>query len=84
MSGDRTHWAWFALIGLTLVALGFRDRLGWLMEFPEAWEWPMTDWLNTGMDWVVDTAGPAFRAFSDLMDYPMSWVREFCIGCPGR
>ncbi|WP_420556517.1 ABC transporter permease subunit [Roseovarius sp.] len=75
MSGDRTHWAWFALIGLTLVALGFRDRLGWLMEFPEAWEWPMTDWLNTGMDWVVDTAGPAFRAFSDLMDYPMSWVR---------
>ncbi|QFT81794.1 Glycine betaine/L-proline transport system permease protein ProW [Roseovarius sp. THAF27] len=77
MSGDRTHWAWFALIGLTLVALGFRDRLGWLMEFPEAWEWPMTDWLNTGMDWVVDTAGPAFRAFSDLMDYPMSWVREF-------
>ncbi|KRS11750.1 glycine/betaine ABC transporter permease [Roseovarius atlanticus] len=75
MSGDRTHWAWFALIGLTLVALGFRDRLGWLMEFPEAWEWPMTEWLNTGMDWVVETAGPAFRAFSDVMDYPMSWVR---------
>lgn len=75
MSGDRTHWAWFALIGLTLVTLGFRDRLGWLMEFPEAWEWPMTEWLNTVMDWVVETAGPAFRAFSDLMDYPMSWVR---------
>ncbi|MGK7755844.1 MULTISPECIES: ABC transporter permease subunit [unclassified Roseovarius] len=75
MSGDRTHWAWFALIGLTLVALGFRDRLGWLMEFPEAWEWPMTEWLNTAMGWLVDTAGPAFRAFSDVMDHPMSWVR---------
>ncbi|WP_421997323.1 ABC transporter permease subunit [Roseovarius confluentis] len=76
MNAARMHWAWFALIGLTLVALGFRDRLGWLMEFPEAWEWPMTEWLNTGMDWVVETAGPAFRAFSDVMDYPMSWVRE--------
>ncbi|QFT92228.1 Glycine betaine/L-proline transport system permease protein ProW [Roseovarius sp. THAF9] len=76
MNAARMHWAWFALIGLTLVTLGFRDRLGWLMEFPEAWEWPMTEWLNTGMDWVVETAGPAFRAFSDLMDYPMSWVRE--------
>ncbi|MGK7653744.1 ABC transporter permease subunit [Roseovarius sp. B08] len=75
MSGDRTHWAWFALIGLTLVALGFRDRLGWLMEFPEAWEWPMTEWLNTAMGWLVDRAGPAFRAFSDVMDHPMSWVR---------
>jgi glycine betaine/proline transport system permease protein len=76
MNAARMHWAWFALIGLTLVVLGFRDRLGWLMEFPEAWEWPMTEWLNTGMGWLVETAGPAFRAFSDLMDYPMSWVRE--------
>ncbi|MFN3207515.1 MAG: ABC transporter permease subunit [Roseovarius sp.] len=75
MSGSRVHCAWFALIGLTLVALGFRDRLGWLMEFPEAWEWPLTEWLNIGMGWVVEVFGPAFRAFSDVMDYPMSWVR---------
>ncbi len=76
MTATRIHWAWFALIGLTLVALGFRDRLDWLIRFPAAWEWPMTEWLNIGMDWVVDTAGPAFRAFSDIMDYPMSWVRD--------
>lgn len=75
MRAAGTHWAWFALIGLTLAALGFRDSLDWLMAFPEAWEWPMTEWLNTGMDWIVEAAGPAFRAFSDLMDYPMSWVR---------
>ncbi len=82
MSETRTHWAWFALIGLTLVTLGFRDRLDWLMAFPEAWEIPLTDWLNAIMAVIIDTFGPFFRGFSSLMDHPMSWVRTILQSTP--
>lgn len=74
---SRVHWAWFALLGLTLVILGFRDSLGWAMAFPDTWVVPLTDWLNGMMDVAVATVGPYFRAFSKAMDYPMTWVRDF-------
>ncbi|MEO1139194.1 MAG: ABC transporter permease subunit [Pseudomonadota bacterium] len=76
MSQTRIHWAWFAILGLTLAALGFRDSLAWVMSFPDNWVLPLTDWLNVGMDVVVAKTSPFFRGISALMDYPMSWVRN--------
>ena len=72
----RVHWTWFALLGLTLALLGFRDNLDWVMVFPETWVVPLTDWLNSMMDGLVASVGPFFRAFSKMMDHPMSWVRD--------
>lgn len=72
----RVHWTWFALLGLTLALLGFRDSLDWVMVFPETWVVPLTGWLNSMMDGLVASVGPFFRAFSKMMDHPMSWVRD--------
>ena len=76
MTESRLHWTWFALIGLTLSILGLRDHLEWLMTYPEDLVLPLTGWLNALMDFLVETVGPFFRAFSSVMDHPMSWVRD--------
>ncbi|QGX98915.1 ABC transporter permease subunit [Roseovarius faecimaris] len=68
-------WVWLALI-LATVGLMMLPKGGWLVSFPEAWEIPFTPWLNAFMDWCVDVFGPAFRAFSRVMDVPMSVVRD--------
>ncbi len=69
------HWAWFALIGLTLAILGMRDTAQALMIFPEVLMLPLTDWFNAGMDVVVDQTGPFFRGVSQVMAVPMGWIR---------
>lgn len=75
-TGRRRHWAWFALIGLTLAVLAARDSLGALMVFPEPWILPMTAWFNAGMDVVVAQAGPFFRGVSRTLAVPMGWIRD--------
>lgn len=68
-------WIWLALILVTVVLM-LLPKGGWLVSFPEAWEFPFTPWLNGFMAWCVDVFGPAFRAFSAMMDVPMSAVRN--------
>ena len=72
----RRDWIWAGLILLTLALLALRDTAGWLIEYPAAWVVPITPTLNTLMDWCVDVAGPAFRAFSAALDVPMAVVRD--------
>ena len=69
-------WIWAGLILLTLALLALRDTAGWLVEYPADWVVPITPVLNTFMSWCVDTAGPAFRAFSAALDVPMAIVRD--------
>ena len=59
---------------LVLLALG--DAAGWLIAYPRDWVVPITPWLNVFMNWCVDLAGPAFRAFSAALNVPMTAVRE--------
>ncbi len=75
-------WVWAALILVTLALLALRDTAGWLVEYPETWVVPITPWLNVFMLWCVDTAGPAFRAFSAAADVPMAAVRELLSWLP--
>ncbi len=35
----------------------------WLIEFPEALDFPLAGWVDTGMDWILTNWGPAFEAF---------------------
>ena len=76
MSASRTvDWIWFGLIALTLAILAVRGTAGWLVNFPTDWLVPITPWLNAFMDWCVANFGPAFRAFSAALDFPMTAVR---------
>ena len=76
IAARRVHWAWFALIGLTLAVLAARDSLGALMVFPETWVLPMTAWFNAGMDVVVAQTGPFFRGIARALAVPMGWIRD--------
>lgn len=68
--------AWAALLALTLGILIFRDTLAWSIRYPNAWVVPLTPWLNTGMNWVIDNFGAYFRAFSDALAVVMRLVRN--------
>lgn len=43
----------------------------WLVSFPAAWELPATEWVGTGLDWLLQVIKPTARTFSALMAYPM-------------
>lgn len=77
MSRSALHWTWFALIGLTMVTMGFREHLDWAITFPQAWVLPLTEGFNVSMTAVVEATGPFFRGISTVMDHPMSWMRGF-------
>ena len=77
MAQAQLRMIWAGLGALTLAMLFMSDAAKWLIEYPEAWVLPITPWLNAAMDWTVAVFGPAFKAFSAVMDIPMSAVREF-------
>ena len=77
MAPAQLRMIWVGLGALTLAMLFMSDAAKWLIEYPEAWVLPITPWLNAAMDWTVAVFGPAFKAFSAVMDVPMSAVREF-------
>ena len=77
LAGSRPlDWIWAVLILATLALLALQETAGWLVAYPDAWVVPITPWLNVFMVWCVDTVGPAFRAFSAVVDVPMTAVRE--------
>ncbi|MEM9108323.1 MAG: ABC transporter permease subunit, partial [Pseudomonadota bacterium] len=77
MTGAQMRMMWVGLIALTLAMLAMSDWAKWLIDYPQEWVLPITPWLNAFMDWTVAVFGPAFKAFSAVMDIPMSAVREF-------
>ncbi len=72
----RLDWLQAGAVLLMLVLLALGDAAGWLIAYPRDWVVPITPWLNVSMNWCVDLAGPAFRAFSAALDVPMTAVRE--------
>ncbi|AVO38646.1 ABC transporter permease subunit [Pukyongiella litopenaei] len=46
----------------------------WLVKWPAAWSLPATDWVGTGVTWLLEAIKPAARLFSALMRYPMDWA----------
>ncbi|MEL7011877.1 MAG: ABC transporter permease subunit [Pseudomonadota bacterium] len=77
MAPAQLRMIWVGLGALTLAMLFMSDVATWLIEYPEPWVLPITLWLNAAMEWTVEVFGPAFKAFSAVMDIPMSAVREF-------
>ena len=68
---------WILVLLSVLVLAQWQSSLPDLKSYPAAWTLPATDWLNTGMDWVVGAFKPVFRALSAVMEYPLFWVSGF-------
>lgn len=75
---SRTHSTliWIGLLGFTILCLALRDNAAWLITFPDSWVWPITEYMNQFMTWVVDNTGWFFRGMSAFLDVPMKVVRD--------
>ncbi|MBL9054048.1 MAG: ABC transporter permease subunit, partial [Tabrizicola sp.] len=73
----RTLVIWSLALASVLVLALVQQRFPDIKAYPMAWTLPVTDWLNTGMDWFVGAFKPGFRALSAIMDYPLQWFSGF-------
>ena len=74
-------WGFLILSAVTLVlarngatwaaALG----LGWVMEYPTAWEIPLKDWVSAAMTWLVEDLHFGLFSFTELTR-AISWLIE--------
>jgi len=73
-----------ALVVLIVGALCllFEARAPWLVKFPANWVLPATDWIGTGLDWLLLQIKPAARVFSAMMAYPMDAANLILGGTP--
>lgn len=46
----------------------------WLPGWPDAWAFPVTDWIGVSLEWLFDVIRPGVRVISALLEYPMTWV----------
>ena len=65
---------WLLILAVVLAFIAMQGRYPALTSYPAGWQLPMSDWMNAGMNWFVDTTKPFFRAVSWLMLYPMNWA----------
>ncbi|MEM9129035.1 MAG: ABC transporter permease subunit [Pseudomonadota bacterium] len=69
-----------AIIGL--LCLAFAPFLPWLVAWPQALTVPATEWIGTGVDWLLEVFKPSARVFSSLMQYPMSGANWLLVNTP--
>ena len=77
MSGAerQTRILWLALAVLTALSVYFGPDLGVLAKYPKSWVLPLTDPLNLGMRWFVESFGFLFRAISWLFEWPITFAQ---------
>ncbi|MGB7271234.1 MAG: ABC transporter permease subunit [Albidovulum sp.] len=66
---------WLGVIGVTLVCLALQGEWAWMAEYPNDLILPISDWLNTVMDWIVATFGWFFLGVSWTLEWPIKFVR---------
>lgn len=60
------------LVGMACLVLG--PYVPWLAKWPAALTLPATEWVGTGLTWVLEGIKPAARGFSAVLRYPMDWA----------
>lgn len=73
-----------ALVTLLVGALCllFERQVSWLPGWPSAWVLPITEWIDTSLEWVFGLIRPAVRLFSAALEYPMVAVNWLLVSTP--
>lgn len=62
-----TRLAWLAVLALfAAVWLAGSDYAPWARAYPRHWQWPLPQWINAFMAWLVNEAGIGPVRFTDL------------------
>jgi len=54
----------------------------WLPGWPDAWTFPVTDWIGASLTWLFDLIRPGMRVLSGILGYPMVWVNGLLTQTP--
>ena len=46
--------AWAAALGFTAALYYARDAVPWAVEYPRAWQWPLSVWISGFMKWLLN------------------------------
>ena len=57
-------WLLLGLIAVSVFAL--RSQWGRIVNFPDSWVLPFSEWVNLFMDWFVSNNKAGFRLFSEI------------------
>ena len=71
----RDDLLWLSVICITLVCLALQGEWSWLAEYPKDRILPISGWLNTIMDWVVEYFGWFFLGVAKVLEWPIEAVR---------
>ncbi|MGR3500894.1 ABC transporter permease [Pseudaestuariivita sp.] len=78
---DRARAAWLVLL-VAAVCILAEPFAPWLISWPTALTLPLTDWVGTGAEAVLNFIKPAARGVSWLLDFPMSWLQTLLSALP--
>ena len=68
----------WVLVGfITAMSLYFRSDYTWLVDIPEHWQWPVSDWINLVMNWFVASFKWFFRSINWILDWPLWAAQRF-------
>lgn len=54
----------------------------WLQKWPEALTIPATDWIGTGVTWLVNVIKPVARWIAAMLAWPMRWTNWLLVETP--
>ncbi len=75
---DRYTQIWFGVIFLTIGLLYLQNHVSWLSKYPDHAIWPIADFLNYCMNFIVTYFGPFFLGISWLLEFPIK-VAQFLL-----
>lgn len=73
---DRTFLHWIGVIVFTFLCISLKGQFVWLAQYPDTMILPAVGILNAIMAWIVEWFGWFFSGLSDLLEYPMGWIRD--------
>jgi glycine betaine/proline transport system permease protein len=57
-----------------VVSAVLSPHLSWLTAWPVQWTLPVTEWIGSGLGWLLETVKPVARLFSAVLTVPMAAV----------
>ena len=76
-----------SLAGVMVLAVGglcmsLASTFPWLIEFPQSWSLPMSEWIGVSLTWLFELIKPAVRMISLVLSYPMTGMNEVLTSVP--
>ncbi len=68
---DRYSWIWLGVIIITVGLLYLQNYFPWLLKYPDSAVWPISDFLNYCMNFIVAHFGQFFLGVSWLLAFPI-------------